>query len=400
MKILQLSQQFPFPETDGGKIGIASIYRELSKMGAEMTFFCYNKGKCNKKDLDEAENYGKVIFINHSINNSKFRIIKSLFDYKPIYIRKHLNDKIKNQVEKLIRNIDFDIVHADHTAMAELALYIKEITGKPISLRLHNIEWKIWQRYADELNFFPTKKYIERQAKLLKEFEEEIFEKFDVLLPITSVDYSYLQHFNLNNKIVISEAGVDTEKWKPEKIIRNKNEIIIATTYNWVHNVDGLIWFIEKVLPIVKQHNPNAFLTLLGKELPDKLRKYSKNDVNPIGFVDKVQPYLNRAGIYINPLFVGAGIRIKILESMAMELPVVATSVAAEGINANDSNGLFRADNEYDFAHQILKLMNDEELWLESSINARILIESRYKWSNNVALIYDAYQEILNKNLH
>ena len=130
--------------------------------------------------------------------------------------------------------------------------------------------------------------------------------------------------------------------------------------------------------------------------MPDSLKRYPQNDVNPIGFVDKVQPYLNKAGIYINPLFVGAGIRIKIIEAMAMQLPVVATSVAAEGIEANEMNGLFRADNEYDFAHQILKLMNDEQLWQESSINARNLIESKYKWTNSVSIIYDIYNEILN----
>jgi len=396
MKILQLSQQFPFPETDGGKIGIASIYRELSKLGAEMTFLCYNSLKTDRKDIDEAETYGKVIFIKHPINNSKIRILKSIFDNKPIYIRKHFNNKIKKQIEDIIKNIDFDIIHTDHTAMAEMALYIKELTGKPISLRLHNIEWKIWDRYKEELKFLPYKKYIERQAKLLKNYEEEALAKFDVLLPITPVDYTYLQKFNLKNKIAVAGAGVDIDKWKPEQIDRNKNEIIIATTYNWVHNVDGLIWFIEKVLPIVKQHNPNAFLTLIGKDMPDSLKRYPQNDVNPIGFVDKVQPYLNKAGIYINPLFVGAGIRIKIIEAMAMQLPVVATSVAAEGIEANEMNGLFRADNEYDFAHQILKLMNDEQLWQESSINVRNLIESKYKWTNSVSLIYDIYNEILN----
>jgi len=396
MKILQLSQQFPFPETDGGKIGIASIYRELSKLGAEMTFLCYNSLKTDRKDIDEAETYGKVIFIKHPINNSKIRILKSIFDNKPIYIRKHFNNKIKKQIEDIIKNIDFDIIHTDHTAMAEMALYIKELTGKPISLRLHNIEWKIWDRYKEELKFLPYKKYIERQAKLLKNYEEEALAKFDVLLPITPVDYAYLQKFNLKNKIAVAGAGVDIDKWKPEQIDRNINEIIIATTYNWVHNVDGLIWFIEKVLPIVKQHNPNAFLTLIGKDMPDSLKRYPQNDVNPIGFVDKVQPYLNKAGIYINPLFVGAGIRIKIIEAMAMQLPVVATSVAAEGIEANEMNGLFRADNEYDFAHQILKLMNDEQLWQESSINVRNLIESKYKWTNSVSLIYDIYNEILN----
>ncbi len=396
MKILQLSQQFPFPETDGGRIGIASIYRELSKLGAEITFLCYKNSDIVNNDILEAKKYGNLVFINHSIQNSKFRILKSIFDSKALYIRKHFNDNIKLQVKKIISNIDFDIIHTDHSAMAEMALYIKELTGKPISLRLHNIEWKIWQRYADALSFYPAKKYIERQAYLLRNFEESIFNKFEVLLPITNVDYEYLMQFETHNKIEIASAGVDLNKWSPETKVRNKNEIIIATTYNWVHNVDGLIWFIEEVLPLVRDENPNAFLTLLGKDLPQKLKKYPDKGVNAVGFVDQIQPYLNNAGVYINPLFVGAGIRIKILEAMAMELPVVATSVAAEGIEANENNGLFRADNKVDFAKIILKLMQDNILWQSSSNNARELVRHKYQWSNVGNIIYNTYKSVIN----
>jgi len=275
MKVLQLSQQFPFPETDGGRIGIANIYRGLAKAGAELTFFCYNKQEISNSDSLEANKYGKLVVMKHSIENTLFRIFKSVYDYKPIYIRKHFNDKIKYELDKLIDEVDFDIIHTDHTAMAEAALYIKNKTGKPASLRLHNIEWKIWKRYADELTFSPRKMYIEHQAKLLKHFEENILKEFEVLIPITQVDYDYLKTLHLNNKIVVASAGVDTDKWRAEKIIRNPNEIIIATTYGWVHNVDGIIWFIEKVLPLIKKQNPDAFLTLLGKEMPERLKKYN-----------------------------------------------------------------------------------------------------------------------------
>jgi len=395
MKVLQLSQQFPFPETDGGRIGIANIYRGLAKAGAELTIFCYNKQEISNSDSLEANKYGKLVVMKHSIENTLFRIFKSVYDYKPIYIRKHFNDKIKYELDKLIDEVDFDIIHTDHTAMAEAALYIKNKTGKPASLRLHNIEWKIWKRYADELIFSPRKMYIEHQAKLLKHFEENILKEFEVLIPITQVDYDYLKTLHLNNKIVVASAGVDTDKWRAEKIIRNPNEIIIATTYGWVHNVDGIIWFIEKVLPLIKKQNPDAFLTLLGKEMPERLKRYNFEDVKAIGFVDSVLPYLNKASVYITPLFVGAGIRVKILEAMAMELPVVATSIASEGIEASEEDGLLLADNEYDFSYQVIKLMKDKQLRNVLGKNARNLIESKYTWNSSIAVIYNAYSEII-----
>lgn len=397
MKILQLSQQLPFPETDGGKIGIASIFKGLSKLETEVTFLCYNALPTKKETILEAEKYGKIIQINHPIKNTPSRIFKSVFDYKPIYIRKHFNNSIKKQIKEIINGLDFDIIHTDHTAMSELALYIQSLTNKPISLRLHNIEWTIWDRYINEIKFLPKKLYIKRQAYLLKKYEEGILNKFDILLPITKNDFDYLQKFNLGSKIVIAEAGVDTEKWIPNAPKRNKNEIIIATTYNWVHNVDGIKWFIEKVLPIIKRYNPDAFLTLLGKNMPSSLKRYNQNDVNAVGFVESIEPYLNNANIYITPLFVGAGMRIKILEAMSMELPVVATPIAAEGIDFDESNGLLIADNEYDFAHYILKLMNDDEYRDDMGRIARQSVQNTYTWDNSIKKIYNAYLEYLTK---
>ncbi len=241
MKILQLSQQFPFPESDGGKIGIANIFKGFSKIGAEVTFLYYNNEKIQTEHYEEAQKYGNLIEIKHSIKNTKFRIVKSIFDTKPLYIRKHLNNKIIKDVLNKIQNYNYDVIHCDHTAMAELGLILKNYFKIPAGLRLHNIEWKIWKRYADELKSGFKYKYINRQAHLLKEFEENIINKFDVLFPITNVDFEYLNNINPKLNIVLANAGVDKEKIKPIECKKNKNELIIATTYNWIHNTNGLI---------------------------------------------------------------------------------------------------------------------------------------------------------------
>jgi len=395
MKILQLSQQFPFPEIDGGKIGIANIYKEFSKKGAEVTLLYYNDSITDNKIIEEAKNYGNLIEIKHSIKNTKFRILKSIFDNKPIYLRKHFNHFLFRNVLNRIKNDKFDIIHADHTAMAELAIELKKILNIPIGLRLHNIEWKIWYRYAEELKSGLKYKYILRQASLLKKFEEKLIKQFDVLFPITNIDLEYLKDLEPNLNLVMASAGVDVEKIKPINIEKNPFELIIATTYRWIHNTNGLIWFIEKVLPDLKKEIPEVKLTLIGKDIPDSLRKFQSQNVDAIGFVDSIIPYLSRASIYISPLFVGAGIRIKILEAMAMELPVVSTSIGAEGIFANEKDGLLIANNEYEFREQILKLIRNQNLRTQYGKNARNFIINNFTWDISVSKIYEEYKKLL-----
>jgi glycosyltransferase involved in cell wall biosynthesis len=396
MKILQLAPQYPFPENEGGKIGIASIYKELARHGAEVTLVSYSDKVIEKKYIDEAEQYGKVILINHCTDNTKFRIFKSLIDTKPLYLRKHFNKMMAEKLKEILSVNDFDIVHSDHTAMAESALLVKNLINIPAGLRLHNIEWKIWKRYSDEFpKFHPGRIYLERQARILKRYESRYYSKFDVCYAITDNDRNEAQNMTPDANIKLASAGVNLDEWEPLKIERNPVELIIATTFRWVHNVNAVKWLIENVLPIVKKEEPHIKFTLIGHNIPKYFNEYKELGVNVKGYVEKVQPYLNKATIYVAPLFVGSGIRIKILEAMAMELPVIATSISAEGINASAADGLLIADNADDYADLILKLIRNPELAREFGKSARKFIENNYTWKKNVGLMYEEYSRLL-----
>ena len=175
--------------------------------------------------------------------------------------------------------------------------------------------------------------------------------------------------------------GVNPIEWNPDSAVkRNPFEMILATNYTWIHNVNALRWFVDNVLPIVRKSIPNAQLSLIGKNVPDWLKEYSNKGVNIIGYVDKVQPYLNRANIYISPLFVGSGIRFKILEAMSMALPVVASPIAAEGINASSNDALFICDSYNEFAEVIIELFNNINKTRMFGTNARNFILENYSW--------------------
>jgi glycosyltransferase involved in cell wall biosynthesis len=296
----------------------------------------------------------------------------------------------------IISKEKFDIVHADHSSMAPFDLLCKSVQNIPAGLRLHNIEWIIWQRYAERFSkLSPQRFYLEKQAIALKKSESEFLKKMDVSFSITEIDRNRALELAPEANIITAKAGVNPDAWKPdESITKNKNELILATTYDWIHNIDAVKWFVNQVLPKVKTKIPEIKLTLLGKFAPEWLKNYKDIGVNVVGYVDKVQPYLNKANIYISPLFVGGGIRIKILEAMAMSLPVVATPVAAEGINATIESGLFISQNENEFAENIIKLIQNPELVQSAGKAAREFILREHSWEKNVEIIMNEYQRL------
>lgn len=394
MKILQLIPQFILPATDGGKIGILNISKEFSKEN-KLIFIFFSNFLPDNEYIYEIKKYGTPYFIVKDIKNSNSNILLSILKNKPVYLSKFKNKTVLRQIDEIISKIEFDVIHADHTSMAQIAEYISHKTKKPWGLRLHNLEHIIWKRYSDDLkNFF--KKYIVKfQAKLLEKEEFRLISNSFVSFPITKSDFEVIKNKNIKSNYVISSAGVDLETNKPVKIYKNPTQLCIATTYNWIHNVNGLIWFIENVLPLVKEKIPDVSFNLYGKNIPNLFHNFKSLSVNPIGFVNDISLELSKSSIYIAPLFVGSGIRIKILEAMAHCLPVVATKVSAEGIIYAKDSGLIVTDSNKEQANIIVTLLKNRNELERLGKNAREFIEENYSWKKNVKIMLDEYNKLL-----
>ncbi len=395
MKILQLAPQFPFPEYNGGRIGIASTFKQLSK-NADITLFTFSDVEIEEKYIKEAEKFGKIIIYGHSTKNTKIRILKSIFEKTALYLSKHYSDEIYDYIFKLCEKEKFDIVHIDHTAMAFYALRLRINFGIPIGLRLHNVEYLIWERYYKELAFYkPHKWYIKLQAERLKRDEASLMGFMNVNFPITNDDATKAKAISPKANFKVAGPGINLENWNPNRNPESNCNLLHATTYDWRHNVNAILWFLTNVMPNVKNKIPEITLTLLGKNPPKKFFNYKELGVNVEGFVPDVKPYFNNSNIFISPLFVGGGIRIKILEAMAMKLPVVATSIAAEGINASREDGLIIANNPKDFENEIIYLIQNTNIARQLGENARKFVLENYTWEKSIGIIYETYKKLI-----
>lgn len=394
MKILQLSPQFPFPETNGGKIGIASTFKQLSEF-AEVTLFCYTKTAPPKEQLQIAESYGKVVNLVHDTTNTPLKIAKSLYLKKSLYINKHISMSALNYLIDLSKAAKFDVIHADHTSMAPLALALKEKLNIPVGLRLHNVEFTIWDRYQEVLdNYNPKKWYIFSQAKKLKNDESELIAKCDICFPITEDDKLRCESIAPKANLVVAGPGINLSNWQRQNVEKQSKTLIHATTYNWIHNIDAVKWFIDDVMPILYSQDNEIKLQLTGSNTPKSFE--NNQGVELLGFVPEIAEYLSKAGIYVAPLFVGGGIRIKILEAMAMELPVVASPISAEGIKASRNDGLIIAKSSKEFADEIMNLVRTPDYAVSLGKAARKYVIENYSTEKTIGVIYNSYKKMLN----
>lgn len=396
MKILQIAPQFPYPLDSGGKIGIYNITKQLSKFGAEVFLVAFSRFNIPEEYLEHFRTFCHPFVLYQNTANTFPKIAKYFLLNKPIFTEKYFTKKSRFFFSELIKKIDFDIIHLDHTAMYSIGKWIAERTKKPVGLRLHNIEWLIWKRYLDEQKpFSPKRLFLLQQTKLLRQKETEAIRFASVSFACTNKDRHLALELVPHANVLVASPGVDLEFWRiDENIERNPYEIVFATTYGWRPNVDGLKWYLDYVHPQVLEQEPKVFLTILGKNPPEFCRRY--RNVNLVGYVDKVQPYYNRANLFIVPLFVASGVRMRIYEAMAMGLPVVSTSIGAEGIDASEHEGLFVADNPDEFARKVLSLVQSPQRTETYRKNAKEFIKTNYSVENTIKVIFESYQYLLN----
>ncbi len=384
MKILQLSPQFPYPLSDGGKISIANMTRALVSASCEVTMFCLVSKMPTQSEIKAFEAYSGATcrcFV-HDTRNTPLAILQSIFDFNnPLYIRKHRSAMLHQEIESFLKEESIDAILCDHTAMAESGLFASSIAQKPCIIRMHNIEHVIWERYANRLSFFdPRKWYVSSQAQKLRDREVALCAKANQLAMITEHDVNVISSMNKNIKASYIPVGVDMEYFKPsitDIIIHHR--MIHATTYDWIHNVEALDWFIAEILPDL-QKEYQADLVLLGKHMPEKYANGGTKGLIGKGYVPDINAELNQSAMYIAPLFVGGGIRIKILEAMSAGLPVIASPISAEGIKAKREDGLIICSTKQEWLREITRLIQNPNVAKELGSHAREFIKRNHSW--------------------
>jgi polysaccharide biosynthesis protein PslH len=318
-----------------------------------------------------------------------------LFTAIPINMGKFQSQFAKQQILAIADRQSFDLVQAEHLHMLFYGAAVKDKFNIPLVLREHNIESKIIERLAATQTNPLTRSLFAREASKAREYEARGSSIADLCMTITPIDDRYLKTLNPQVNSVVIPAGVD-HSFSPLDLSEATNTILFNSPLNWQPNIESLTWFLDQVMPKILVSNPDAKLWIIGRNPPPRLiDRYTSDRIEFLGYVDDIQSYMARATVIVAPIQVGSGIRIKILNALAMGKAIVSTSIGCEGISVQPDLDIKIADSPSDFAHAVTSLLNDRRERDFLGNNAKQLIETHYRWEQIALSMETAYRSIL-----
>jgi sugar transferase (PEP-CTERM/EpsH1 system associated) len=254
-----------------------------------------------------------------------------------------------------------------------------------------------WGQYASASSL-PMSLIYRRESRLLAKYENKIFTSFDISILISEEEAELFQQKNdyLDKPIVIGN-GIDVQAFYPAAALPGNPDPVLLFTgvMDYKPNVDAVIWFTEKVWPMVLEKYANARLIVAGMNpVPDIARLANRRGVEITGMVESILPYYHQADIFIAPLLIARGVQNKVLQAFACGVPVVATSMGAEGIDCKDTENILIADAPEDFFARIEQLCSNPDLYLEIRDKALNLVRDNYSWAGKLELLSKTLQSI------
>ena len=399
MRILQLTPSLPYPPDGGGKMGIFNLTKYLSSRGHKITLLSIvaNQVENIQADIQGLKKWCEVKVVYKNTRTKLWGLFLNLFSEIPYPISKYHSSKVKHAIKKILSNGRFDLVHIDSLHMAYYGEFIKHEFKLPLVLREHNVQTTIMERYYQRQGNPLIKLYAYLQWKKMYRYEAKICEIFDKCLMITREDKKRIETMNPSGNTCVIPAGVDTSYFYPLKIEEEPGSLVFVADLSWLPNVDGVLWFYNQVWPRIKKTFLPVKFYVVGRRPLEKIRKLSKKDQNIVvtGFVKDIRPYMARCSVYIVPLRIGGGMRLKILDAMAMERPVVSTSVGVEGIMVTDRENIVIADSEADFAERVIELLKERNLRRRIAQGGKRLIEQKYRWESIIETLEKEYVRVL-----
>lgn len=387
MRILWLKTELLHPIDKGGKIRTYNMLREL-KREHHITYLTLDDGTSDKSARSRAVEYcDQLICVPHP-QREKFtahfysELAMNLLSSLPYAIKKYESKKMRSAIAE---QMSFDLPDVLVCDFLTPALNIPKGRLCPAVLFQHNVEAVIWKRHY-ELQSNPAKRaYLYGQWRKMEQFERKTCRRFDCVVAVSHEDRETMTREYGLKQVYDVPTGVDTEFFRDSgREPRDKHNLVFTGSMDWLPNEDAIRYFTGEILPLVRKAVPDVTLTVVGRNPFPNLMELSKREPSIVvtGRVDDVRPYIERAAVYVVPLRIGGGTRLKVYEAMAMETPIVSTTIGAEGLPVRDGTDLLLADTVEAFADAVVRILNDEGLARRLGQHAASRVRENFGWRN------------------
>jgi len=388
MKLLWANSGFLHPTTRGGQIRTLEMLRQLHRRH-EIHYAALWDGQ--PEGVARAAEYSTrafpVAFRAASKRSPRFamEVVAGVFSNLPLAIGRWRSPEMQNILAKLIREESYDAMVCDFLVTAVNFPEIEKAV-----LFQHNVESVIWERHAETATDAPRRKYFAAQARRMGVFEADICRRAARVVAVSESDAAQMsERFGVVCSAI--PTGVDIEYFSRSSA--RGQGLVFVGSMDWMPNVDGITWFTQDILPLIRAVNRTIPVTIVGRAPPPGVQALAASDphLHVTGTVPDVRPYLWNAAVSIVPLRIGGGTRIKIYEAMAAGVPVVSTTIGAEGLDVRDGQTIALADTPADFARRCLELAGSAAVANEMSRAAREMVALRYSWDQ----VTRAFEQLL-----
>jgi glycosyltransferase involved in cell wall biosynthesis len=396
MKLLFLSQVLPYPLDAGPKMRSYFVLRHLVQQH-QVTLLAFVRDTDRPEDIAHLAGFCHAV---HTVPMSRSHLrdarflTQSLLTGQPFLILRDRVLAMITEIQSLVRSEQFDVVHADQLWMAQYALAAKTASPQArLILDQHNAVHLIPSRLAGEAANRFKKAFLGHEARALASYETEVCRYFDHVVWVTPEDRQAVAALsgggasNGETASTVIPICTDTNLARMVKPAKNRTRVTFLGGLHWPPNAEGILWFAKDVFPQIRAEVSEAILTVIGKNPPAGL---GGEGIEVTGYVVDLTPYLAETGVFVVPLHAGGGMRVKILDAWSWGLPVVSTTIGAEGIKTHHGEDILVADTAQAFAQAVIRVLQDRALAQHLAQNGRQTVTKEYDWR----VVYPAWDVV------
>jgi len=391
----------PYPLHDGGAYSIYHTALGLILQRADLKILALNTPK-NWIDSSCIEsNFREKARFEYSVIDTRFKPFNAflnLFTDRSYFVERFYSEQFNTDLIRILNNEDFDIVQLEHLYMCLYFETIRKHSKAKIILRSQNVENNVWNRFLENKGNFFKNIYLRIATNRLEKFEKEMAAKIDGIIAISDNDANTFRTYAPTTPVVSVPIGFDFSKissYDSKKQYVNFPVFYHLGSMDWMPNVQGIKWFIEEVIPVIRNDSPEFVLRIAGKKMPQWLLDLNCKNLIVDGEVPDSLKYHEDKAIMIVPLLSGSGIRAKIIEGMALGKTIISTTIGAEGIPFTDQENILIADTMEEFVVQIKKCVNSIEFCMEIGKKAQLLALEYYDCKITAGKMMQFYEGLL-----
>jgi polysaccharide biosynthesis protein PslH len=399
VKILIITHLAPFPQNSGYPIVVGNTIRGLVDLGHEVSLFSLDPHP-HKDHGDHADELiSKITYQRHVIDTSisATQAFLSIFNGKLYTIDRYYDNIVEQALIKEVAIGNYDIIQFEGLYVTPYLAAVRRSSTAKVVYRAHHIEYLVWERLAKQKNDPAKKFYLNLVAKRIHRYETRQFDLFDAVAVFTDQDKECIQgHCKAQLMVEILPVGLNLDRYKPDHRRTEFPSLFFLGAMDWLPNCEGIEWFLENFSNELVNGDLRTRFYVAGNDIPERFDDYEVvGKIFIHGEVDDALEFVNSKAIMVVPLLSGGGMRVKIVEGMAMQKCIISTSLGAEGINYKNGENILIANTPQEFHRAIKRCITDESYCRRIGYNARTLIEEQHDTHKISERLVNFYQRAL-----